>query len=381
MAGKRRRNRTMIRVAGLLLLIALALPSAVFADPGEKSDGTAVAITNGTQTVQSLLTLQPAPEKMIGDCDRDGILSSRDALLALQMSTGNVPADMDADTDGDGKISSYDAARILRASTGMAPVLKGSSVEKGSDDPGDVTGSGVQFGRAAVRPGVAVREPPAGMMVSRNEIEEIRIGQKQPQNVLEMIVSLPGALVSIISMSPSAGDGGSRPSLADESGTENSVVVPDEIPDIIVLPGNGKVTGIVQPDDNIDPAIIIRNIDVPNIQSQESGSQDNGEVVQVHMIDTLIVTPSVTLPPEVVMTVRTTSIANQVQTIPPSAIPCPAGYTKCSITCVDLQTDAFNCGACGNPCMNGTSCINGNCVARVVTTQPTRLGGVGTRQF
>jgi hypothetical protein len=40
---------------------------------------------------------------------------------------------------------------------------------------------------------------------------------------------------------------------------------------------------------------------------------------------------------------------------------CPSGTTPCGITCVDLQTDSDNCGACGNSCLLGESCIGAMC--------------------
>lgn len=38
-----------------------------------------------------------------------------------------------------------------------------------------------------------------------------------------------------------------------------------------------------------------------------------------------------------------------------------SGKGWCSATCVDLQTDANNCGRCGNACESGLVCSNGNC--------------------
>jgi hypothetical protein len=34
----------------------------------------------------------------------------------------------------------------------------------------------------------------------------------------------------------------------------------------------------------------------------------------------------------------------------------------CGGACVDLQTDDLNCGACGEPCLGGSSCAGGQCV-------------------
>jgi hypothetical protein len=40
---------------------------------------------------------------------------------------------------------------------------------------------------------------------------------------------------------------------------------------------------------------------------------------------------------------------------------CPAGTTMCGAGCRNVQTDAANCGACGNACAAGTLCISGAC--------------------
>jgi hypothetical protein len=47
----------------------------------------------------------------------------------------------------------------------------------------------------------------------------------------------------------------------------------------------------------------------------------------------------------------------------PAQVPCPAGKTLCGDTCVDLSSDANNCGVCGQSCTVGISpsCLNGDC--------------------
>lgn len=43
-------------------------------------------------------------------------------------------------------------------------------------------------------------------------------------------------------------------------------------------------------------------------------------------------------------------------------IVCRLGQTACSGTCTDLESDEFNCGACGRACPSGRVCIEGACL-------------------
>lgn len=40
---------------------------------------------------------------------------------------------------------------------------------------------------------------------------------------------------------------------------------------------------------------------------------------------------------------------------------CANNLTNCSNYCVDLQTDQYNCGACGHRCVSGVACVHGKC--------------------
>jgi len=53
-----------------------------------------------------------------GNVDRDGALTSTDAMMALQIAAGRREYDSAADANRDGQVTSYDALRILRATGG-----------------------------------------------------------------------------------------------------------------------------------------------------------------------------------------------------------------------------------------------------------------------
>ena len=45
---------------------------------------------------------------------------------------------------------------------------------------------------------------------------------------------------------------------------------------------------------------------------------------------------------------------------------CKPGFKKCGKKCVDLGTSVKHCGACGNACESGQSCVDGECEERSV---------------
>ncbi|MDH5638509.1 MAG: hypothetical protein OEZ04_08460 [Nitrospinota bacterium] len=51
----------------------------------------------------------------------------------------------------------------------------------------------------------------------------------------------------------------------------------------------------------------------------------------------------------------------EVSATPQSTIKCPSSQSLCQDRCVDLQTNDYNCGSCGNACPTGESCWAGIC--------------------
>ncbi len=45
------------------------------------------------------------------------------------------------------------------------------------------------------------------------------------------------------------------------------------------------------------------------------------------------------------------------------SVQCTEPEVPCSGSCVDITSDRLNCGACGNPCLNGETCVNSECVS------------------
>jgi len=59
-----------------------------------------------------------------------------------------------------------------------------------------------------------------------------------------------------------------------------------------------------------------------------------------------------------------------------ASCPCPGGQTRCGSSCVDLQTDPSNCGACGQSCAaaspSSASCADARCIVTLASS-----GGYG----
>jgi len=60
------------------------------------------------------------------------------------------------------------------------------------------------------------------------------------------------------------------------------------------------------------------------------------------------------------LTTPATSLPTTIPTLT-SGGTCQDGFTWCNGHCVELSLDIGNCGACGNSCPSGQSCVNGTC--------------------
>jgi hypothetical protein len=190
----------------------------------------------------------------------------------------------------------------------------------------------------------------------------------RPPTLFDWFASIPGSIMSFVHVFGSQESGSTFPVAIADITIAPIIETPNEIMQVVVLPdSNVQAADIVQVNDNIGPEIAIQDTEVP--------------VVQVHMIDGRDVTPTGTLPQLVVLSIPTTGIVYKPDIVSPVNIPCPTGYYKCGGLCVDLMNDVSNCGACNSTCTKGATCENGQCVARMVTTQPTRLGDIGKATF
>jgi hypothetical protein len=57
---------------------------------------------------------------------------------------------------------------------------------------------------------------------------------------------------------------------------------------------------------------------------------------------------------------------------------CTNGQTYCKDICTYIDTDANNCGTCGNVCPPGQCCVGGQCVQKNLKTDPNNCGSCGT---
>jgi hypothetical protein len=243
-------------------------------------------------------------------------------------------------------------------------------------------------------------------------------------SLYNFVVIIPESIASIVQQKQpkariNSGDGITDTGKIRDTGANDAEM------QVIVLQTTPELPGAFIHDPGvIPPAIIPASANAP-------------ATVEVHMIENPALTPTPALPPEIVMNIPTTSIGGHAETVSPARLPCPAGSYRCSGMCTDLMTDSANCGACGldcgegrvcatgtcivsipggqlgivvpagcshgevscdgncvnvsidqdncgscgDACISGVPCTNGQCIVQMVTTAPTRLGGVGLKGF
>ena len=91
------------------------------------------AVSNGVVTVVA--------QRIQGDWNGDGKVTSLDALAALKMSVGKLQEDLILDVDGDGRVTAKDARLLLGSAVGIGPQTGGTAgTTGGTGGTGTVTG-------------------------------------------------------------------------------------------------------------------------------------------------------------------------------------------------------------------------------------------------
>ncbi|MFZ3167736.1 MAG: dockerin type I domain-containing protein [Candidatus Methanoperedens sp.] len=86
-------------------------------------DGTKLEVKAVTEDAKIIQFVKVGPKipSGKGDCNKDGAITSLDALCALKMSVGKMPEDQNLDVDTDMKVSSSDATKILQGAVKLSP--------------------------------------------------------------------------------------------------------------------------------------------------------------------------------------------------------------------------------------------------------------------
>ena len=81
---------------------------------------TAIGVTSDGYTIEAGCwhRITGGESEVCGDVNGDSVVTSADAVIALEIALGSRPNDPAADVDGDGVVTSLDALMILQAAAG-----------------------------------------------------------------------------------------------------------------------------------------------------------------------------------------------------------------------------------------------------------------------
>ena len=349
--GEPDQGRKIRTIAAVFLLVALAFLVAVCAGSAGDIGGSVLSLSNDNRSTGAPAAVTADRGPPVGDCNRDGTLTSGDALMALQMSTGNLPKDMNADINNDGRVSSFDAVLILRASTGIAPSGNGSPGSDGGNSRANTTG---QVNRSVGGPGSSAADPKRLVAGPGRTDGGTGTGEDAETTLLDMIVSIPRTIISIVSLSPAttqetrAGQQDAEISIADISSDDRG----DDAVTLIDLS-----TGNEQPGD-LNTVIVSEEpgkyfsgnfVTVRDLDSEQEYRNNTGDAAVPENTGGTILQVGITTTAAIELQPRTGRIA------------CPEGRVSCTGACINVTADASNCGACGNACRDKYTCYLGTC--------------------
>lgn len=126
-------NQNAHKVPGVIKTLLGNEEMQVIIDLNEGTELEVKAVTEDVKIIQ-FVKVGPKIPSGKGDCNKDGGITSLDALCALKMSVGKMPEDQNLDVDNDVKVSSSDATKILQGAVKLSPEVNPTIVVKTNEN-------------------------------------------------------------------------------------------------------------------------------------------------------------------------------------------------------------------------------------------------------